>query len=560
MTLPGLVRKHLHEEQLFLVIAVVIGIYAGLSVVGFRIAIEWIRLRALGSSLAPSFPRVVLVPAVVGLLIAALTVRVFPAVRGSGVNQTKAALYIYNGFISFRTVVGKFVTSALAIGSGQSLGPEDPSLQIGAGLASALGRRLSLSRARLRYIAPVGAAAGLAAAFHSPITAVLFVIEEVIGRWSAGVLGAVVLAAVSSVVTEQWFMGDQPLFRVPPYHLAHASELLAYAALGLIGGGLSLVFVKLIAVLRPRLRQMPMWTWYLQPALAGLLIGLVAMRFPQVMGAGYDSIDQAMRDQYGWRLLAALCVTKLLATTASFVTGTPGGLFAPTLFIGAMLGGAVCAVERLVAPGVTGPIGAYVLVGMGTTFAGILRAPITSVFMIVEVSGNYSIILPVMISNTIAYLVSRRFQHAALFDLLARQDGTDLPSMEEEREAEVRAVEDVMRDPEAIVLHGSESIDQSVARANQVESEYFLVALDGAVWGAIERGELQARQAQDGSAAMSTAVTPIPKPYLYQDQSLEAALRILRRTPVVPVVHRADPGRLVGMLALDDVLQLTPGD
>jgi CIC family chloride channel protein len=555
MKLPPVVRNQVREEQLFLVLAVVIGIYAGLAVVGFRVAIEWLRLQALGSSLAPAFPRVVVVPAAVGLVIAALTVRVFPAARGSGVNQTKAALYIYDGFISFRTVVGKFITSALAIGSGQSLGPEDPSLQIGAGLASAFGRRLKLTRRRLRYIAPVGAAAGLAAAFHSPITAVLFVIEEVIGRWSAGVLGAVVLAAVSSVVTEQWFLGDQPLFRVPPYHLVHASELLAYAVLGLIGGGLSLVFVKLVEGLRPRLRRLPVWTWYLQPAIAGLLIGLVALRFPQVLGAGYDSIDQAMHDQYGWQLLAALCVTKLLATTASFVTGTPGGLFAPTLFIGAMLGGAVCGVERLIAPGVTGPIGAYVLVGMGTTFAGILRAPMTSVFMIVEVSGNYTIILPVMISNTIAYFVSRRFQHVALFDLLARQDGTELPSMEEERETEMRAVEDAMRSPESVLLRGDEAIDRSLDRASLSSSDQFLVALDASRWGAISRWELRTHKEQGrGGELTAAAVLPIERPYLYPDQSMESALRVLRRHRVVPVVHRADPDRLVGMLALEDVI------
>ena len=417
MSTPA-VQRGVRDERTFLLVAVLLGIYAGLSVACFRVAIEWFRIRALGSALVPSFPRVVVVPAAAGLLVALLVVRFFPAVRGSGVNQTKAALYVYDGYISFRTVIGKFITSALAIGSGQSLGPEDPSLQIGAGLASALGRRLNLPRRQLRYIAPVGAAAGLAAAFNAPITAVLFVIEEVIGRWTAGVLGAVVLAAVSSVVTEQWLLGGEPLFRVPPYHLAHASELFAYAALGLIGGGVSLVFVKLLVTLRPRLRALPPWTWYVQPAVAGLLIGLVAIRFPQVQGAGYEYIDQAMHDQFGWRMLAALSLLKLLATTASFVTGTPGGLFAPTLFMGAMLGGAVCAVERLLAPGVTGPIGAYALVGMGTLFAGILRAPMTSVFMIVEVSGNYSIILPVMISNTIAYLVSRRFQHASLFDSL----------------------------------------------------------------------------------------------------------------------------------------------
>ncbi|HTI38173.1 MAG TPA: chloride channel protein [Vicinamibacterales bacterium] len=550
-------RPSLSEEQVLLIVAVIVGIYSGLAVVCFRIAIEWFHLRALGSTLVPSFPRVVVVPGGVGLVVALLVIRFFPAVRGSGVNQTKAALYIYDGFISFRTVVGKFITSALAIGSGQSLGPEDPALQIGAGIASALGRRLKLSRSRLRYVAPVGAAAGLAAAFNAPITAVLFVIEEVIGRWTAGVLGAVVLAAVSSVVTEQWFLGDQPLFRVPPYHLEHSSELLAYAILGVIGGGVSIVFVKLVATLRPRLRALPPWTWYLQPAIAGVLIGIVALWFPQVLGAGYDAMDQAMHDAFGWRMLVALCVLKLLATTASFVAGTPGGLFAPTLFMGAMLGAAVCAVERQVAPGMTGPIGSYALIGMGTLFAGILRAPMTSVFMIVEVSGNYSIILPVMISNTLAYVVSRQFQRHPLFDVLSRQDGTDLPSMEEEREAEVHTVEDAMRTVDGIMLNGAEPIERAIAAAEQASGEFFLVRLGGGAWGGISRAALLAlHSSADGARPLTSAVAPFARPYLYPDQSIESALRALQERPLLPVVHRADPGRVVGLLTLDDVLRL----
>ncbi|MGH9409778.1 MAG: chloride channel protein [Vicinamibacterales bacterium] len=550
-------KPRLTEEQVFLVIAVVIGVYSGISVACFRVGIEWFRLRALGSSLVPGFPRAVLVPATTGLAIALLVVRFFPASRGSGVNQTKAALYIYDGYISFRTVVGKFVTSALAIGSGQSLGPEDPSLQIGAGIASALGRRLKLSRTRLRYIAPVGAAAGLAAAFNAPITAVLFVIEEVIGRWSAGVLGAVVLAAVSSVVTEEWFLGDQPLFSVPPYHLAHPSELLAYAAMGLLGGAASLLFVMLMTTLRPRLRQMAPWTWYVQPAIGGLLIGLIALKLPQVMGAGYEYIDQAMHDQFGWRVLVALCIAKLLATTISFVTGTPGGLFAPTLFIGAMLGAAVCAIERHIAPGATGPIGAYALVGMGTMFAGTLRAPMTSVFMIIEVSHNYSIILPVMISNTIAYLVSRQFQRVALFDRLSRQDGTDLPSMEEERETTLHSVEDAMRSPQGVLLRSDESVDRSLARAAQVSTEYFLAPLGAGTWGGISRAELTAvKDGGMGDRTLGSVIKAIARPYLYLDQSIEFALGVLQERPFVPVVHRANPSQLVGMVALDDLLRV----
>src|SRR6516165_1130398 len=275
----------IREERLFLALSVVIGILSGLAVVVFRMAIDRSNQFLLGSS--PSGLRLLLAPTLTGLVIALLVVHVFPRARGSGVNQTKAALYIYNGYIPFRTVIGKFVTAALAIGSGQSLGPEDPSLQIGASLASALGRGLELSRERLRLIAPVGAAAGLAAAFNAPISAVLFVIEEVIGRWSAGILGSVVLSAVSSVVVMRWFLGAESLFRIPAVEMKRPTELIAYAVLGVVGGLAAVTFSSGIAWLRPIAKRLPRWTQYLQPGVAGLLIGIIAvLGTPQVMGAG----------------------------------------------------------------------------------------------------------------------------------------------------------------------------------------------------------------------------------------------------------------------------------
>ncbi len=195
------------DERLFLVLSIFIGIISGLLVVSFRIAINWVQALTLGSAPQPGLLRLIFVPVIMGAVVAALVQLFFPAARGSGVNQTKAALYIYNGYISFKTVIGKFITSALAVGGGFSLGPEDPALQIGAGVASVISRRLGMSRQRLRLFAPVGAAAGLAAAFNAPISAILFVIEEVIGRWSAAVLGSVVLAAISSVVVARRILG-----------------------------------------------------------------------------------------------------------------------------------------------------------------------------------------------------------------------------------------------------------------------------------------------------------------------------------------------------------------
>jgi CIC family chloride channel protein len=324
----------MQEDRFFLLLAVLIGIFSGLAVVCFRLAIEWTQIILLGSSLVPSFPRVVLAPTLAGLVVAYLALRVFPGVRGSGVNQTKSAVYISNGYIPFITVIGKFIACALAIGSGQSLGPEDPSLQMGAGIASLIGRKLRLSQDRFRLIAPVGAAAGLAAAFNAPISAVLFVIEEVIGQWSAGALGAIVLAAVSSVVTMRAFLGPDSLFRVPPFRVAGAFEMLAYVVLGIAGGFTSLVLLKWIVYARPKLMALPRWTHYLQPAAAGLLIGMIGLRFPQVMGAGYAIVDQAMHGQFTWKILLILAALKLLATGFSFLSGAPGGTFAPTLFIG----------------------------------------------------------------------------------------------------------------------------------------------------------------------------------------------------------------------------------
>src|SRR6266568_289004 len=543
----------IREEQFFLVLAIAIGILAGFCVVIFRIAIAWARLWLLGSSMHPSAPRVVLVPALMGLVIAFVMIRFFPRVRGSGVNQTKGALYIYDGYIGADTVIGKFVLSALAIGSGQSLGPEDPSLQIGAGLASALGRWLKLSKERLRLVAPVGAAAGVAAAFNAPITAVLFVIEEVIGRWSAGILGAVVLSAISSVVVERWFMGDEPLFLVPQYHLEHAGELVAYALLGVVGGVASLVFVKVIKNLRPRLRRLPQWSQYLQPGVAGLLIGFIAIWYPQVMGAGYEWIDLAMHNRFPWEVLGIIAGLKLLSTALSFTTGTPGGLFAPVLFLGAMLGGSVAMLEQQLFPALAVPVGAYALVGMGALFAGILRAPMTSVFMILEVSGNYSIILPVIICNTISYLISRGFQEVPLFDLLSRQDGLDLPSLEEEREQAILRVEDAMHPTMGRALLGDEAIASARSIAFSTQEPHFLVSLGEGRWSVVSRETLLDPTCDEGAPVRVLIRARVPR--LYQDQSLDVALRFMKDRPMLPVVHRGNTGLLMGVVGVEDILR-----
>lgn len=550
------------EDRFFLILSVFIGIFSGLAVVCFRVAIDWSRIALMGPLPHASALRIIGAPTAVGLLVAVLVVHVFPQVRGSGVNQTKAALYIFNGYIPFKNAVGKFLCSALAIGSGQSLGPEDPSLQIGASLASALGRRLELSREKLRLLAPIGAAAGLAAAFNAPISAVLFVIEEVIGRWSAGILGSVVLSAISSVVVMRWFLGADALFRVPVTAFTHPAELIAYAVLGIAGAFAAVAFSKSIAFFRPRLRALPGWTQYFQPAIAGFLIGVIGwLGAPQVMGAGYDFIDQAMHDQFAWKFLAILAALKILATTLSFVSGTPGGMFAPTLFVGAMMGGAVGGIERHFFPLLTVSTGTYALVGMGVLFAAFLRAPMTSVFMVLEVSGNYSIIVPVIVANTVAYVLSRSLQPVPIFDILTRQDGLVLPSLEEQREEEILRVEDAMKPASILILDGAAPVEEAAIRTRELSQKSFLVRMNPSGWSVISR-ELLDRMMKEGKGTLTlTSVLPIQRlPYLYPDLPLDAALRCVNQSEIIPVVNRADSRELEGIVTRDDVLSRYQAD
>jgi len=561
------------EERVFLLLSIFIGVISGLLVVSFRMAIAWLSVLLLGSSPNPHQPRLLIVPAIAGMVIALLSRYVFPNVRGSGINQTKAALYIHNGYISFRTVIGKFLLSALAIGSGHSLGPEDPSLQIGAGVASLISRRVGMSKEKLRIFAPIGAAAGLAAAFNAPISAILFVIEEVIGQWSAAVLGSIVLSAISSVVVARSFWGAEPMFRIPAVTLRDSRELLAYAVLGVVGGFASLIFAKSLSYLRPKLRSQPQWSQLFQPALAGLLVGGIGyFGLTQVMGAGYEAMDQAMHAQFVWQMLLLLALFKIIATTLSFSSGTPGGMFAPTLFVGAMLGAAVGSFEKLYFPHLTGSIGSYALVGMGVLFAAFLRAPLTSVFMVMEVSGNYSIVLPVILANTIAYLISRVLQPVPILEQFTHQDGLDLPSMEEQREESNLHLEDAIQPVTVPVLQGSDTLEDALKALTQypdanADTAVLIHCSDG-LWYTARREELEALDYKPLSETIAPTVShidvpvctlaerlgPERTPVLFPDLPLSSALPHFQRWPLLPITNRAMRGSLEGVVSLQDVL------
>lgn len=558
VTLPRVV---IGDTQRVLLLSILIGIFAGLLVVCFHIAIDRLTWATVGIPVGRKPIWMALWPMVGAVIGVALIRYVFRASRGSGVINTKAAVHVSDGIVPPSTIPGKFTACAVSIGCGNSLGPEDPALQMGAGVASLVGRLFRLPREHMRLIAPVGAAAGIAAAFNTPITAVLFVIEEVVGSWNAGVLGSILLSAVSAVVVSRWYLGDEPLFRVPPFASLQPSDLLIYACIGVIGGLAAAGYVRLMLWMKRRFDRTGAANPRLRlalPAATGLIVGLIGVWVPQVMGPGYLSIDNALHDRFTWPMLFLLAVVKIGATCLCFGSGTPGGLFAPTLFAGAMIGGGIGAFAQQHWPFPAAAQSASVLVGMGTFFAGVFRAPMTSIFMVFEVSASYQIILPVMVANTVGYLVARQWSHVHLFDELAQEEGIDLPSVQEQREERGLRVEDAMS-PAGVVLRPDSTLSDARAALASTGQPCLLIRTAPRAFAALHRTEIEAPSGPDGAqghpdgSSIGATWSLAMAAHVYPDEGLDAALGQFGSQPALPVVRRNAPDELVGMLTLEDV-------
>src|SRR5215471_16851745 len=414
------------EDQVFLVLTLLIGALVGLVVVAFILLTERVGQRLYPTGGA-AWHRLVF-PVVASLVMGYLLYRYFPNARGSGVPQTKAALYAREGRITLRTVLGKFFCTSVTLASGIPLGREGPSVQVGAGIASVLGRKLGLRQEKVKALIPIGAAAAVAAAFNTPLAAVLFALEEVVGDLHAPVLGSVVLASATSWAMLRVLLGNDPLFKVPEYQLSHPVELIAYAVLGIAGGLVSAAFSRLLLWLRKKFFQFPRKTAWFQPVAGGIVVGAMGWFVPQIMGVGYFQVGEALNGDIALRFMVLLLVLKFFAVVVSYSSGNAGGIFGPSLFLGAMLGGIVGNVAHHFFPNTVGTPGAYALVGMGTAFAGIVSAPMTSVVMIFEITRDYAVIVPLMISNLVSFFISAKLQPKPIYEELANQDGIHLPT------------------------------------------------------------------------------------------------------------------------------------
>lgn len=497
----------------------------------------------------------VLAPAVGGLLVGLLLRYVVPEAEGSGIPQTKVALAREHGRIPLRVALGKLVACAVAIGSGGSLGREGPTVQIAAGLGSAVAGAVPGRAARRRDLAVVGAAAGIAAAFNTPIAAVTFTLEEIVGDLNARILGATIVAAVVAAVVRRALVGRESIFHVPPYDLLHVWELPLYVVVGAAAALVAVGFARGLLALRARAMRSPLPA-PVRPALGGLAVGIVALGVPQVLGGGYGTLEAALAGALPLGLLVLLAAAKPVATILSYSSGGAGGIFAPSLFMGAMVGGAIGAMGGAIWPEALAGPGAYALVGMGAFFAALVRAPITSVLIIFELTNTYTIILPLMLANTVAYTIAERLAPVPIYEALLAQSGITLPSPTDDRLARVTVARAMSPAVESLPA------DFTIVEAEPllpllVHSGFPVVDRDGHLVGLVTAGDIRRTGARgEGRLSLADLAARRPVATAYPDETLDAVVVRLsaegiRRLPVVP---REDPTRVVGIVTMRDVL------
>lgn len=556
------------ENQRVFGLTLVIGVVCGLSAVAFHLAIRFAESNLIELAIgAPGYSWIwfmILVPVLGGLVCGWLLQTVVPDARGSGIPQVKVAYIVKGGRMPFHVAVGKFFIGALQIGSGASLGREGPTVQICAGIAALFGRFAALSRQNLARLLPVGAAAGIAAAFNAPIAAVTFTIEEIVGDLDQTILSGVVVAAALAAVVERGVLGEHPVFNVPgSYGLHHSSSLIFYAILGIAAAFVSIAFTDSLLFLRRKfqnLKAVPVW---MRPSIGGAVTGILAVgallwfKTAGITGGGYNTLSDGLSGKLAVQAMLALCVMKLIATVFSYASGGAGGIFAPSLFIGAMLGGAFGFLDVNVLNHGNNELGAFALVGMGAVFAGIIRAPITSVIIIFEMTGAYSLILPLMLASATSYILAQKYRPKPIYEALLEQDGVKLPHHRKPNQKVLEQItvgQAMTENP--VSLKRTMTVAEAVKFAQGNNYSVFpVVDKHNRYVGMIGEARLR-RMAAEGNGEKDIAQFMETRPFILPDATLlEATLKMhhLEARQII-VVNTKKEKQLIGLLTMTDIV------
>ena len=546
-----------------MLLALLVGLGAGGGAIVFRWLIKTFTLLLSGRadySLAghaahPGLPGlgrwfVIGAPVVAGLLYGPLVHFFAREARGHGVPEVMFAVARKGGRIAPQVAAVKALASALCIGGGGSVGREGPIVQIGSALGSTLGRVVRVSEPRMRLLVACGAAGGIAATFNAPLAGVFFAMELILANFEVHSFGMIVLSSVTASVVGRAAMGSAPFLKLPNFTVGHLWEYGLFAVLGLLGGVAGVFFTRVLYAIEDvcdRVWHGPEW---LRPAAGGVLLGLLLLVLPQMYGVGYPVLAAGIAGKYTILFLLVLLVAKMFATSLTIGIGGSGGVFAPSLFIGAMLGTAFGEIMHIVAPGIAGPVGAYGLIGMGAVFAGAARAPITAVVIMFELTGEYTIILPLMSAIVLATFISQRLApRDTIYTLKLRRRGVDLSSpAQTSPRADAIPLSAVMLPVPAALRVGDSLVKAARALARSRQGVLPVVDAEGAYAGTVSAHSV-AEALADGEhdATHVSEVTDLP-PTLRSVDPLDFALQVLDDAGGAVPVLDSDGHEVVGWL------------
>jgi CIC family chloride channel protein len=457
-----LVFKKLHnnEHSRVAVLAIIVGIAGGFGAVGFRSLINLFQSIFYGSSeeligLVGSIPWFykIWLPAAGGLIVGPLVYFFAREAKGHGVPEVVEAVTLRSGLIRKRLVLIKALASAICIGSGGSVGREGPIVQIGSAIGSTLGQYLKVSASRMRTLVGCGAAAGIAATFNAPIAGTMFALEIILGDFGLATFSPIVISSVVATAISRHFLGDSPAFIVPNYELVSAWEFPLYVILGIFCALVGVTFVKSLYWTEDFFERIK-FPEYLKAVLGGFGLGLLALVFPQILGVGYGAIDQALAQTYGLWMLILLVAAKIFATSITIGSGGSGGIFAPSLFAGVMAGGFMGSIFHQLLPSITASPGAYAIVGMGAVVSATTHGPMSAMLILFEMTGDYKIILPLMITCIISTAIARQLLKESIYTLKLIRKGIDIKAGKEVNVMKGIPVTDVMNTNVETVYEG----------------------------------------------------------------------------------------------------------
>ncbi len=551
-------------EQIYMVlVSVVIGLLGGLCAVGFRLLIRLLnnvfwREGQYTTEYLYSLPFwwKILAPTVGGAIVGFIIYRFASEAKGHGVPEVMEAVAVRGGRIRPRVVIAKMFASGVSIASGGSVGREGPIVQIGSALGSTLGQWLKIDQQRLRTLVGCGAAAGIAGTFNAPVAGALFAVEIILGDFGVAQFSPIVISSVAATVVSHRFLGDFPAFEIPSYSLVHANELFAYAGLGILAGLVALAFIRALYKSEDlfdalRLNQV------VKASIGGAMIGTVGIWFPHIFGVGYEAINEALNGTMIWYFMALLVIVKIGAVSVTIGSGGSGGIFAPSLFIGAMLGGAVGTVVHNLWPTATADPGAYALVGMGAVVAAGTHAPITAIVIIFELTNEYKVILPLMISCIIATLLATRVQRSSIYTVKLLRRGIDIYKGRAVNVLEAIPVREVVRQ-DIVTVSPEEHVGAVVAKLmDHAGTTLFVTDEDDMLEGVITADQIRPVMSDaaslDALLIAQDVMVAGDYPAAAPDDSLADVMRHLGMyRGEIPVL---DNGRLVGLVWPKDVIE-----